>query len=593
VAIRSGYRPARALVIPPLRRSASRGRSLIRRTGPVVSGPVHAPGHGSTESGGRLEGIGRMAQRRYEFTITPAVESARKRAQYIACPACESRQQRYLFHRKGARFVRCRACGLVYADPVDPRDRRYFGIDSVGQHSRPADTRNLIGDFAHLVDVVLARYQQQFGKAAQRVLVVGRWHPGYSTAVKSVEIRSADDYIEDESELASRPLVDTIGAALDEFDVILLTEYLEAVHDPAGVLKGLAEGLPERALLAVSFANMLALPSRVLRRRWKSFFDRKIAFYDSDNLELLMWRCGFERIGQEQLPTTHSIGYALARFEVFPRLQATLDTIRAGGASLRTMSGYEVAFFTAAETRKSERLSIIIPVYNEERYLAEVLNAILARELPIEREIILVESNSSDGSRDIVRSFEGREGLRIIYQERARGKGNAVREALQHATGSIVLIQDADFEYDLDDYDALLEPILQRRTSFVLGSRSLGLDDWKVRRYASSPVKSFLMNFAQLVFAKTFNILYQQKVTDINTMFKVFRRECVDGVRFDGNGFNFDIELVCKIVRHGYDPLEVPVNYVARSFEEGKKINFLFDAYPSYYQLFRCRFGVF
>ena len=99
------------------------------------------------------------------------------------------------------------------------------------------------------------------------------------------------------------------------------------------------------------------------------------------------------------------------------------------------------------------------------------------------------------------------------------------------------------------------------------------------------------MNFAQLVFARTFNVLYQQKVTDINTMFKVFRRDCLDGVHLLGNGFNFDIELVCKIVRNGYDPLEVPVNYVARSFEEGKKINFLFDAYPSYYQLFRCRFG--
>ena len=95
-----------------------------------------------------------------------------------------------------------------------------------------------------------------------------------------------------------------------------------------------------------------------------------------------------------------------------------------------------------------------------------------------------------------------------------------------------MLIQDADFEYDLDDYDALLEPIVQRRTSFVLGSRSLGLDDWKVRRFARSRVKAFLMNVAQLVFARTFNVLYQQRVTDVNTMFKVFRRECIEGVEF-------------------------------------------------------------
>ena len=152
------------------------------------------------------------------------------------------------------------------------------------------------------------------------------------------------------------------------------------------------------------------------------------------------------------------------------------------------------------------------------------------------------------------------------------------------------MIQDADFEYDLDDYDALLSPIIQRRTSFVLGSRSLGLDDWKVRRFAQSRVKAFLMNFAQLLFARTFNALYQQRVTDVNTMFKVFRRECIEGIEFSSNGFNFDIELACMLVKSGYSPMEVPVNYVARGFEEGKKINFLTEFYPSYSMFFRCRF---
>ena len=176
----------------------------------------------------------------------------------------------------------------------------------------------------------------------------------------------------------------------------------------------------------------------------------------------------------------------------------------------------------------------------------------------------MVESNSSDGSREIVRSFDGVPGVQVVLEDQPCGKGHAVRAGLAASSGTIVLIQDADFEYDLDDYEALLEPILQHHTSFVLGSRSLGLDDWKVRRYASSKVKGFLMNAAQVAFAKTFNLLYQQKVKDINTMFKVFRRECIDGCHFDGDGFNFDIELVCKIVRNGFSPLEVPVNYVAR-----------------------------
>jgi hypothetical protein len=138
--------------------------------------------------------------------------------------------------------------------------------------------------------------------------------------------------------------------------------------------------------------------------------------------------------------------------------------------------------------------------------------------------------------------------------------------------------------------DALIEPILQRRTSFVLGSRSLGLDDWKVRRFEGNVVKRFLLNAAQVGFAKTFNVLYQQNVTDVNTMFKVFRSECLEGLNLESDGFNLDIELACKLVKNGNAPMEVPVNYVARGFDEGKKISFVRDAFPSYAAFFKWRF---
>jgi hypothetical protein len=177
-----------------------------------------------------------------------------------------------------------------------------------------------------------------------------------------------------------------------------------------------------------------------------------------------------------------------------------------------------------------------------------------------------------------------------VYEDRPRGKGHAVRAGLAHVTGTIVLIQDADFEYDIEDYDALLEPLLQRKAMFVLGSRSLGLEGWKVRRYDKTPLRGFALNFAQVVFAKTYNLLYQQRVTDVNTMFKVFRAECLDGLDLRGNGFVLDIELACKLARNGNAPMEIPVNYVARGFEHGKKIRFWRDAVPPYAALFRFRF---
>ena len=237
-----------------------------------------------------------------------------------------------------------------------------------------------------------------------------------------------------------------------------------------------------------------------------------------------------------------------------------------------------------------DRLSIIVPVYNEERYVRAVIEALLAKDLGIDYEIIIVESNSADSSRAIVQSFEHEPAIKVVLQDRPLGKGDAVRAAFEVTSGTIVLIQDADFEYDLDDYDTLLAPILQRRADFVLGSRTLGLDDWKVRQYATTRWKGTLMNVAQVVFARTFNLLYRRRVTDINTMFKVFRRECIEGCHLDGSGFNFDIELVCKIARNGFAPLEVPVNYRSRGYEEGKKVTFR-DAVPSYVEILRCRVG--
>jgi hypothetical protein len=376
-------------------------------------------------------------------------------------------------------------------------------------------------------------------------------------------------------------------AQVKGFDVVFLNGFVEQVVDPARTLRELTRVLNAETLMAVDFSNMGALPSRVLRRRWKRFFDNYVAYFSADNLSMLMWRTGLNRVGFVRLRWRYSLGHLVRRLEFGSRLQRALTRTR---LAVNLPSGREIALFRPTEQALPEKLSIIVPVYNEARYAGAMITALLELKLPVEHEVIVVESNSTDGSHEIVRSFEGHSLLRAIYQDAARGKGIAVRDGLKEATGSIVLIQDADFEYDLDDYDALLEPILERRASFVLGSRNLGLDDWRIRRYQSDRGRGLALNVAHLAFARTFNLLYQQRTTDINTMFKVFRRECVAGVEFEGNGFNFDIELVCKIVRMGYAPFEVPVNYNSRGFDEGKKIT-LGDAWPSYYQLFRCRFG--
>jgi hypothetical protein len=222
--------------------------------------------------------------------------------------------------------------------------------------------------------------------------------------------------------------------------------------------------------------------------------------------------------------------------------------------------------------------SIVVPVFNEKETFPELMRGLLGKRLDhlgLQREIILVESNSTDGTRDQVAAFATTPGVKILWQGRPRGKGHAVREGFAAATGDIVLIQDADLEYDLDDYDVLLEPLLRDEAAFVLGSRHSGRV--RMRQFTNQRLLGTVLDTAHLFFTGLINGLYGQNMKDPFTMFKVFRRDCLFGLDFECNRFDFDHELLIKLVLKGYRPLEIPVNYRSRSFKQGKKIRFFRD----------------
>jgi len=217
-----------------------------------------------------------------------------------------------------------------------------------------------------------------------------------------------------------------------------------------------------------------------------------------------------------------------------------------------------------------------------------MMDALLAKQLPgMRKEIIIVESNSSDGSRELVQSYQGRPEVRIVLQPAPRGKGNAVREGLTHASGDIVMIQDADLEYDLDDYDGLLAPLVAWQSMFILGSRHQG--GWKMRKFNDAPFTAAVFNLGHWFFKSVINVALNSRMTDPFTMFKVFRRDALFGIDFVCNRFDFDIELVMKLVRKGYVPLELPVNYAARSFAEGKKVSFTRDGLTWLWTILKLR----
>lgn len=221
------------------------------------------------------------------------------------------------------------------------------------------------------------------------------------------------------------------------------------------------------------------------------------------------------------------------------------------------------------------KLSIIMPVYNERRYIEQILEKVLSVKLPIDREIIIVESNSTDGTREIIKQYEKKESIYVIYQNQPLGKGSAVKEGFKHVSGDIILIQDADLEYEPNDYPRLLKPILDNKTKFVLGSRHLGKRTWKIRDFDRLMWDARLIDIGSELLTWLFCVLYHVKLSDPQTMYKVFRRECISGIEFESNSFTLDWEIVIRLLKKGILPLELPVRYKSRSKDEGKKVKIL------------------
>lgn len=231
-----------------------------------------------------------------------------------------------------------------------------------------------------------------------------------------------------------------------------------------------------------------------------------------------------------------------------------------------------------------------MPVYNEEATIAEVLDNVLGVELPdgVALELVIVESNSTDDTRKLVTKYANSDPrVTLILQDRARGKGHAVRQGLGRVTGEVVMIQDGDLEYRVDDYPKLLRPILDGEADFVLGSRHV--PGQQMREFTDARLTSWVMNMAHWFFTWLFNVAFGAHLRDPFTMYKVFRRECIEGLSFVSDRFDFDWELAGKLVRRGYVPLEVPVSYHSRGYEGGKKVRLVRDPLTWFLAVYRVR----
>lgn len=227
-------------------------------------------------------------------------------------------------------------------------------------------------------------------------------------------------------------------------------------------------------------------------------------------------------------------------------------------------------------------LSIIIPCYNEKNTVLEILEKVSSVETGMEKEIIIIDDGSTDGTREILQSIRDKGNTvvaQVIFHPRNMGKGMAIRTGLKHASGDVVIIQDADLEYDPEDYPKLVAPIVEGKASVVYGSRNLERNEksyWTY--YLGGRFLSILTN-----------LLYGSSITDEATCYKVFSRQVIDNIDLECKGFEFCPEVTAKVLRKGYNIFEVPIQYSPRRIEEGKKIC-LKDGIQAVWILLKYRF---
>ena len=227
------------------------------------------------------------------------------------------------------------------------------------------------------------------------------------------------------------------------------------------------------------------------------------------------------------------------------------------------------------------KLSVVIPVYNEERWLGGLVRRVLA--VPIPKEIVLVNDASTDNTPSVLAALEKEhDNVRVFHQPKNAGKGAALREGFKHCTGDVIVVQDADWEYDPAEYPRLIQPIVDGRADVVFGSRFIG---------DSHRVLYFWHSICNRVLTTLSNMFTNLNLTDMETCYKVFRREVLEGINLKSNRFGFEPEITAKVARKraGQQPwrvYEIPISYSGRTYEDGKKIG-LKDAFSALYCIVR------
>ncbi len=234
------------------------------------------------------------------------------------------------------------------------------------------------------------------------------------------------------------------------------------------------------------------------------------------------------------------------------------------------------------------KLSIIIPVYNEEKTILKIIEKVKRVNFPVKREIVIVDDGSTDATASRIKNLELRiKNLKIIHHLKNQGKGAAVKTGIKNSTGDYIIIQDADLEYNPNQIKDLLKPVLQKKAKVVYGTRIKRLPNLTGEERTLQFLIHYLGNrFLSLVTS----VLYGQWITDMETCYKLFPKNALNGIKLNAKGFEFEPEITAKFLKNGFKIFEVPISANPRGYDEGKKINTIKDGSKALLYLFKYRF---
>lgn len=508
------------------------------------------------------------------------------------CLICGERKVHYNFSLTEFRVEKCLNCSLMRLNPQPTRHA--LSINAAAMDASRADAAELseLGQLSYQEGAWFFDAIQSYIGAplSGNVLLLGDIPPvwldlarekGVSIlqlcATQTLEASGQRSYI------VETDVNDELNALLSDtarFDFVFLFDVLSQMKNPRALLQQLRFLLKPKAVVASILPSLDSVPARLMKSRWSGFQLKNFWYFSTHTLARLFYGESFGALRFAAIKKTTDLdGLSQNRHRYSKQPFMTLVYwIRFLPKLFRQwpfrISTSQVLLLATVESvHASKKLSVVMPAFNEANLIKKTIDNVLAKKIAgVDIELIIVESNSTDGTREVVRAYEGQPRVTVIWQDTPRGKGNAVRAGLEAVSGDYILIQDADDEYDIEDYDALLEPLMTGEVAFVLGARHGG-GAWKMRQFADQPLVGHVLNLGHWFFATLVNVVYGLKLKDPFTMYKVFRADCLKGIRLESNRFDFDFELLIKLVQKGYYPLEIPVNYRSRSFTEGKKVN--------------------